>query len=122
MKEIGQRLRLVRNHLQLKQQEFADMFEIDRSTVSLIENGKILPSTKLLIELQKHFRISTNYILYQDGSIFLPEDSPDSGKLKLIELITTYMHISEKYFESMKKDFFLRWKPLIEKNLLKKIK
>lgn len=65
---IGERIRHLRNELELSQEEFAHRADIDRTYVARLESGKrnvtILALQKVIIALQ------TDYRTFFDHSIF----------------------------------------------------
>lgn len=70
---IGERLRQVRQSLNLSIIKISDMTGFSKSLISDIENGKKKPSSIYLHGLLSMFKVNVNYILTGKGSIFLDE-------------------------------------------------
>lgn len=66
MAEIGQRLRWVREALDLSQTQIADLVGINQTTWSLYERGARLPDHFRIPQLCGKLRISTGYLLSGD--------------------------------------------------------
>ncbi len=60
---FGERLKRLRmNHDEL-QGDLAEILHVDKSMISLWENGKNYPEVKKLIEISYHYEVSTDYLL-----------------------------------------------------------
>ena len=62
-KGIGQKLRKVRIHSGLTQQELADKLGVSKAIVSAYEQNKTMPNFVRLVELARMFGVSTDYLL-----------------------------------------------------------
>lgn len=60
---IGNRLRMLREDLGLKQDSLADLLDVNRASISLYESNKRKPSQKILMKYADIFDVSTDYIL-----------------------------------------------------------
>ena len=78
-KEVGMRIKSLRGNStpKLSQQAFAEMCGIDRAYLASIETGKQFPSSNILLKLKTTKNISSNWILYGKGQIFI--DNPELG-------------------------------------------
>jgi len=73
MKEVGERLRLLRESASLSQMKIGGLNGINQSNLARYENGKAVPPLKLLLWYADHFDVSMDYI-------FARTDNPQ-GKL-----------------------------------------
>ena len=62
--EFGKRVRAVRKHLKLKQQEMADNLNISLPNLSNIENGTSYPSYDFFYNMVAHYNVNLNYLLF----------------------------------------------------------
>lgn len=82
--EIGKRIRIARNSIQLTQQKLADLIPVGRITLTNWENGKSKPKTEQILELSKHTNVPAAWIAFgitEDGEK-LPYE-----KTEIIEII-----------------------------------
>ncbi len=64
MKEIfGKRLKELRIQNDEMQSDLADILQVDKSMISLWENGKNYPEVKKLIDLAFYYKVSIDYLL-----------------------------------------------------------
>ena len=56
-------IKKLRQEKGLTQNELANIFELDQTTVSKWELGKAFPDTQMLIKLSSYFDVSTDYLL-----------------------------------------------------------
>ncbi len=68
---VGQRLRQFRKKKGLSQGEFAAYFDIGRANYSRIEKGEVFPNVFTLNVLKKHFDISLNWLLSNEGDMYV---------------------------------------------------
>ena len=73
-KKIGERLRKIRVELGFSQVELGEAVGVTDSTVQNWESGSIPPGKKLLI-LGEKFGISSDWMLFGRGSMFMPVDA-----------------------------------------------
>jgi transcriptional regulator with XRE-family HTH domain len=90
LQEFGQRIREVRQKLDILQKDFAEALGVSGSFLSELENGKNRPGLLFSKKMSTVFNISIDYILNGDGDPFRPipgeptvipsvnDDSPDS--------------------------------------------
>ena len=67
---IGSRLRIVRKQFNLRQEQVAEIFNIGADTLSRYENGKRTPDNEFLEAFGKHFKVSGDWLLYNEPPIF----------------------------------------------------
>ena len=73
MKELGQRLRTLRQGVKLSQVKMADLLGVKQSSINRYEMGQSVPSAVTLIKYADYFDVSLDYI-------FARTDKPQ-GKL-----------------------------------------
>jgi putative transcriptional regulator len=61
------KLKLARIEKQLSQQELADLVEVTRQTIGLIEKGKYNPSIKLCIKIAKTLDKTLNDLFWEES-------------------------------------------------------
>lgn len=66
----------------LTQQALADAIEIDRRTISLIENGRQNPSLEIVYRLATYFEIMIPDIFPLNGNLRIPTISDSSYRVK----------------------------------------
>lgn len=62
-KEIGDRIKSLRQDRRISQEQMALDLHISRSTVSKIETDGRITSLEILIQLSEYYHVSTDYIL-----------------------------------------------------------
>lgn len=71
MNEIISRLKALREvHLKISQDEFAKRLNLQRNTISLIENGKRNPSDRTLLDICREFNVNETWLRSGKGEIF----------------------------------------------------
>ena len=60
-------MKLARIEKQLSQQELADLVEVTRQTIGLIEKGKYNPSIKLCIKIAKTLDKTLNDLFWEES-------------------------------------------------------
>jgi transcriptional regulator with XRE-family HTH domain len=83
-KLIGPRIRDLRTEKEWSQLELASLLKIHRSTLSKIETGDILPTTRILVELKRIFSISIDKLLANPGTM----EPGESVETEVRELLT----------------------------------
>ena len=78
-KEIGHRVQLIREKLNLLQKDLAKEVEISSASLSQIEAGSKKPCFELLINISKKFNVNLVYLLHGKGEMFL------SGNFETLE-------------------------------------
>ena len=63
MVEFGERLKFLRNHHKMSQEQLANICGLTRSVISAYESGIRKPSYDVLICISKTFGVSTDYLL-----------------------------------------------------------
>ena len=68
--KIGERIKSIRNTLNLKQKDFAKKLGISPPTLSELESGKSKPAYDVLVNLKEQFNINIYYVLFGKGEMF----------------------------------------------------
>lgn len=62
MREIGQRMKELREKANLLQTDMAKLFETNRTTIGKMESGSTAPSVKILVQYADYFDVSMDYL------------------------------------------------------------
>lgn len=62
MKQLGMRLRVLREGIGLSQSKFADVIDSTQSSINRYENGQATPTVELLRKYADYFDVSMDYI------------------------------------------------------------
>ena len=91
-KELGHRIKIVRQREGLKQIELAEEMHISRDMLSRLENGKNTCAPEHLVYLCQRFHKSANYFF------FVTEDEgyEHKSKIEIIKEVNQMMHILPK--------------------------
>lgn len=68
--EIGQKLRQLREKLNLTQQEFADELYWDVSSYQKIESGKTLMTLDKAVQIHRNYDVDLNYFIANDDQYY----------------------------------------------------
>lgn len=63
MSTFGTRLKRLRINKDMTQQDFAEHFDLNKSSISKYEKDKNLPENQLLMEIADYFNVSVDYLL-----------------------------------------------------------
>ena len=63
MSSFGTRLKRLRINKDMTQQDFAEHFDLNKSSISKYEKDKNLPENQLLVEIADFFDVSVDYLL-----------------------------------------------------------
>ncbi|MCR9155344.1 MAG: helix-turn-helix domain-containing protein [Bacteroidetes bacterium] len=69
MSYVGKNIKKIRSVKNLNQSDFADLFELKRASIGAYEEGRAEPKIATLIEIAKHFGISTDDLLNKELSV-----------------------------------------------------
>lgn len=76
MKEIGKRLRLLRETLGLTQEEFGKKIGRTKGAISAYEKGERTPDKTTLMLIEKVFNVNPYWFLKGEGNMFLEKYIP----------------------------------------------
>jgi transcriptional regulator with XRE-family HTH domain len=68
--DISDRIRLIRNTLQMRQKDFADKVGISISSLSEMEKGKYKPNLDFITKLSSEFNVNLYYLIFGRGDMF----------------------------------------------------
>jgi transcriptional regulator with XRE-family HTH domain len=78
---VGKRLIRVREHLGLKQKQMAEDLGLSSSYLSDIEKGKSNPGFNFLMRLYRKYRVSLDWLLFEEGDMFCGIGIKEKGRL-----------------------------------------
>lgn len=102
-KEVGERIRELRNELGLSQEEFAEKLEMQRSSISKIEQGQVPLTEKNQKLICREFNASKEWISEGKGKKFKDDYEAESiaATLNIVDIdrkiILAYLRLDEKY-------------------------
>ena len=70
---IGQRIKVLREHLGLSQEEFATKIGLSRKMLSRYEQGKNVPTEKTLRLIEQTFSVNPEWLRHGKGEMFKPK-------------------------------------------------
>ena len=99
--KIGVRLKEIRKHFDLTQDEFAQKLDLSKSFVGKIEAGFQQPSATIMVKLFEIFNVSLDWLLTGRGQMFImPEDhylyNLDNKTIEILGLIDQKLTDDEK--------------------------
>ena len=84
---MNERIKLLRNTLQMTQQEFADRIKVKRNTVATYEMGRSIPSDSAIALICKVFSVNETWLRIGTGDMFLQENKDTQISQMLDEVI-----------------------------------
>ena len=84
---IGEQINNLRKQHGLNQDDFANLFNVSRQTVSNWENGKSYPDLEMIIEISNYFKISIDELLKNDVQTVKKIDNERKTKKKYFILL-----------------------------------
>ena len=84
---MNERIKLLRNTLQMTQQEFADRIKVKRNTVATYEMGRSVPSDSAIALICKEFSVNETWLRTGTGDMFLQENKDEQISQMLDEVI-----------------------------------
>ena len=98
-----QKLKELRKSVNLKQQELAEILNLDASSISKYETGKAMPSPDILLKIANYFHVTTDYLLNNDMQLDKEQQnindiplSADEGALLLQEKLKGTSLVNEQ--------------------------
>lgn len=86
METQGQRIKKIRQELNLSQEEFGKIFDIGKQFISLLEKDKTQLNNDKLVKLLFDYNVNINYLLGGIGSMFNPPKFEDVKEEILTEV------------------------------------
>ena len=132
LKELGKRLKAIREELGMKQKEFALSLRLSDSFICQIEKGNARGGYEFFFRLASHFNVSLDYLFYGRGEKFLkhvPGEKEEREIKEISEIETTeellwlMEHSNIFYFNVMgySSQYYLSNKKIITENIKRKL-
>lgn len=67
----GQRIKEIRQALKLSQEDFGEIFKIQKQMVSSLEKDKLKLNNEKLVKLLDDYNVNINYLLSGKGNMFI---------------------------------------------------
>lgn len=90
MEEIGTRIKSLREHGKLTQQELGNIVSLHGSNIGRIEKGKVYPTADVIMKLSKHFKVSCDWIIFGESANMQIYENPNE-----YSLLFKYRHLPE---------------------------
>ena len=84
MNKMGSRIKLLRQQLNMSQDELAKSLGVTKQAISNIENSKSAPSVNVLSKLALDYNVNLNYLIIGKGSVYSLDDSSTTSIKKSI--------------------------------------
>lgn len=97
----GERIKKIRQNLNLSQEDFGKLFEIQKQMVSSLENNKIKLNNEKLEKLLLTYNVNINWLLAEIGEMFIkkqPANLKEEIKQAVKEMIAN-KELSENDFK-----------------------
>lgn len=110
---IGEQINNLRKQHGLSQDDFANLFNVSRQTISNWENGKSYPDLEMIIKVSDYFKISIDELLKNDVQTVKKIDNEKKTKKKYLILLlvlcflgtVTIWELYSKYQDSVAVNF-----------------
>ncbi len=99
---MNERLKTLRNNLNLTQQAFADRLNVSRNNIAGYETGKSCPGDAVVSLICKEFNVREEWLRNGTGDIFNPVPEEDEVALYVGELLQPDNPFSELIVEIMR--------------------
>lgn len=93
---MNERIRKIRNALNLTQQEFADKIKVKRNTVATYEMGRSIPSDSAIALICKEFNVNEEWLRNGIGEMFKSRTKEQEIGAFVSETMALKMTISRK--------------------------
>lgn len=85
MKNLNERIKILRKQLEMSQEDFAAKLEVTKQAISNMETGKSAPSPSVLHKMHTKLDVNLNYIIAGTGDIFVSEKGNKALKASLLK-------------------------------------
>ena len=99
--EIGERLKQLRLEKHLRQDQVARLVNVEKSSISMYENGLRQPSYQTLVRLATVFNVSTDYLLGRTNDRPLDLSGLTAAEVALITELVASMTAKNKIMEEL---------------------
>lgn len=126
---IAGRLKAIREKLNLRQKELAEILNISVVTMSDIERGKKRPGVEILFILWEKYRVDPVYLLHGEGDMFRREKDTKGVTVEdgvfgdytddVKEMLWYMQHslLARSAFMTMVKEYIYKYEKLLEKDI-----
>lgn len=91
MNSLGDRVKSLRENMKMTQQDLGNIVELHGSNIGRIENGKVFPSSDVLLKMAVYFDVSCDWLLTGENAKTQICDNADEANL-----IRLYRQLSPK--------------------------
>ena len=106
MKQLGNRLRALRESIGISQAKFADVIGSTQSSINRYENGQATPTVELLRKYADYFDVSMDYIFARtdnpEGKLYAHQPKSLADNKELQQFIELCFDPSSPYNERLK--------------------
>ncbi|EFV18759.1 hypothetical protein HMPREF1026_02120 [Lachnospiraceae bacterium 8_1_57FAA] len=95
---IGEQINNLRKQHGLSQDDFANLFNVSRQTISNWENGKSYPDLEMIIKVSDYFKISIDELLKNDVQTVKKIDNEKKDKKEVSYTIASFMFFRNCYY------------------------
>ncbi len=97
MSTFGTRLKRLRLNMDMTQQDFAEQFNLNKSSISKYEKDKNLPKNQLLIEIADFFNVSVDYLLCRTDNASSLGDARlrEKGSVQSLEQLQSALEMTD---------------------------
>ena len=67
---MNERIKELRNTLNMTQQEFADKLQVKRNTIAMYEMGKLSPSDRMISSMVREYKVNEEWLRTGEGEMF----------------------------------------------------
>lgn len=78
---MNERIKTIREDRKLSQSEFADMLDLKRNSISLIELGKRNPSDRTINDICREFSVNEHWLRTGDGEPYIKGSEDELAEL-----------------------------------------
>ena len=101
--ELGERLKNLRIEKHLRQDQVARLVNVEKSSISMYENGMRQPSYITLVRLADVFNVSTDYLLGRTNSSPLDLSGLTAAEAAMISQLVASMTDKNRKLEELKR-------------------
>lgn len=91
MNTQGERIKKLRQELNLSQDEFGKIFGIQKQMVSSLENDKLKLNNEKLALLCESYNVNINWLLCGIGNMFNAPQNTSADKDEIIKIVEDYL-------------------------------
>lgn len=92
---FGERLKELRNSKKLTQKQLADIFYLNKSSISRYENNSQMPENEILQKLADFFEVSIDYLLCRTDEQTPPISNNSLSKKEKLDIEKEALHMIE---------------------------